>query len=313
MSSVATSDVVSAEGLPDLSDLQAQRQALYLPDPLTPMEKKYYYLLKAMRVYSNKAQTGKFSEALFRSVEEQATQDCVYDVLNLTHDFTTEHALMTLHIWMLHCRFKVDYDGSGLFCGRRMQEQTFERFWEDCTLKIRNVGVPEMRMNKQLENMQKVAFRDMQSYDSAIIVDDDDDMELSAALWNNVFKGDPDVETDKVLMLADYTRREVFNLLQIPAEDFYHGWISWGPVVGETEEDRLARQRSLFEGEWREGIHVDGRMYFYHTTTREKQWEVPDDLYPRRKYALTKHLEKLELEKSSLIEGGEKREALPEQ
>jgi hypothetical protein len=45
------------------------------------------------------------------------------------------------------------------------QEETFERFWEDCVLKVRNVGIPEMRVNKQLENIQKVAFRDMISYD----------------------------------------------------------------------------------------------------------------------------------------------------
>lgn len=37
--------------------------------------------------------------------------------------------------------FQVDYNVSGDFNGRRMQEQLFERLWEDTTLRIRNAGV----------------------------------------------------------------------------------------------------------------------------------------------------------------------------
>ncbi len=50
--------------------------------------------------------------------------------------------------------------------------------------------------------------------------------------------------------------------------------------------DRLARQRELFAGQWREGIHQDGRMYFFNTATRETQWEVPDKLYDRYAHAI---------------------------
>lgn len=53
----------------------------------------------------------------------------------------SEHAVLALHVWLLANRFKVDYNCSGLYCGRRMQEQLFERFWEDTTLRIRNAGV----------------------------------------------------------------------------------------------------------------------------------------------------------------------------
>ena len=41
--------------------------------------------------------------------------------LNLPRDFSTEIALMTLHLWILHNRFKVDYEGPGIYCGRRLQ------------------------------------------------------------------------------------------------------------------------------------------------------------------------------------------------
>ena len=126
-----------------------------------------------MRVYGTKSKILQHSEALFRSLEEQGTQNCFYDggclwlpmpalagpgsqsvlrearpcdvmressrsscsgviaalcivrvcstALNLPRDFSTELALMTLHLWVLHNRFKVDYDGSGIYSGRRLQ------------------------------------------------------------------------------------------------------------------------------------------------------------------------------------------------
>lgn len=37
-----------------------------------------------------------------------------------------------------------------------LQEQLFERLWEDTTLRIRNAGIAEISVNKQLENVQKV-------------------------------------------------------------------------------------------------------------------------------------------------------------
>jgi cytochrome b pre-mRNA-processing protein 3 len=55
----------------------------------------------------------------------------------------------------------VDYAVSGDFSGRRMQEQVFERLWEDTTHRIRNAGVAEVSVNKQLELVQKGTFDDM--------------------------------------------------------------------------------------------------------------------------------------------------------
>lgn len=61
--------------------------------------------------------------------------------LGIKRDWITEHSLLALHVWIFHNRFKVDYNVGGEFSGRRMQEQLFERFWEDTTLRIRNAGV----------------------------------------------------------------------------------------------------------------------------------------------------------------------------
>jgi hypothetical protein len=46
-----------------------------LQSPLNVTVHKYYYLLKAFGMFSRKAQTGTNSEDIYRSIEEQATQD----------------------------------------------------------------------------------------------------------------------------------------------------------------------------------------------------------------------------------------------
>jgi hypothetical protein len=46
--------------------------------------------------------------------------------------------------------------------------------------------VAEISVNKQLEGVQKLTFDDMFSYDAAIRVTDDDNMELAAAVWKCV-------------------------------------------------------------------------------------------------------------------------------
>lgn len=212
--------------------------------------------------------------------------------MKLPHTWITEHALIALHVWIFHNRFKVDYNVPGEFNGRRMQEQLFERFWEDTVLRIRNAGIAEISVNKQLENVQKVTFDDMFGYDAAIKVEDDDGMELAAAVWKGVFREDENADTEAVLKLADYARREVFSVMLQPKEDVYRGWLTWGPVVGESDADRLARQRRMLEGEWRDAIAPDGRVYFYHTSTQERRWEPPaQGLYERRRFQLVRFAE----------------------
>lgn len=121
---------------------------------------------------------------------------------------------------------------------------------------------------------------------------EDDGMELAAALWKGIWREDETADTEAVLRLADYVRREVLGLCTQPKEDVYKGWITWGPCLGESHEDRIDRQKRMLEGEWRDGLAPDGRVYFYHTSTHERRWEMPEEgFYPRTRFAVTRYLE----------------------
>lgn len=215
--------------------------------------------------------------------------------LNLERTFITEHSMLALHVWLVHKRFMLDFHNRGLFCGRSADKELFQVFWDDTLNRIRNVGVTEVSVNKQLENVQKATFVDMLEYDAAVRRDDDN-MELSAALFKGVFQGDEAARVEDVIALADWVRNELLAVVTQPAEDVYRGWITWSPALGEDAGGRLARQRQLFEGEWREEVQVDGKLTFWHTATREirKGDDVPaEGLTRRRNFALASHLKAL--------------------
>ncbi len=274
--------------------LPPSRAPLYQASPPSFLVSRYYYLLQAMGTFSGAARLGEASQDLFASLEEQATQNVWWEALRLPRTWITEHSLLVLHVWVLHNRFKVDYNVTPLqYSGRRMQEELFERLWEDTTRRIRNAGVAELSVNKQLEAVQRVTLDDLHAYDAALrTMEEDDGMELAAAVWRGVYREHAQADTEAVLALADYARRETLAVAAQPKEDVYRGWVSWGPAVGESSSDRLARQRRMLEGEWREALDPGGRVFFYHTSTHERRWEPPEQgFYARRRFAVQRYVE----------------------
>ena len=334
--------------------LPPSRAPLFRPSPLSAFARRYEPLLAALGVFSRRAAVGQASDDLWRSLEEQATQECWFGGagggagggLGLRRTWAAEHALLALHVWIVHCRLKVDYNvrdaadaaegghaSRVVFSGRQMMDQLFSRFWEDTTLRIRNAGIQELSVNRQLGDVQKATFHDFFEYDgerrpgqspavsapharhpdppracpslppslpppslapspAALRVEGDEDrMELAAAVWRAVFREDEAADSEAVLRLADYVQRETTSLLLQPREDVYRGWVMWGPCVGESAAQRLARQRSMLAGEWRDALDPAGRVFFYHTATHERRWTPPDEgLYPRRRFQLMQYL-----------------------
>ena len=130
--------------------LPPNRAPLYQEAPHNDFVQRYYWLVKAMGMFTLKARIGVNSETIFRSIEEQALQNCWFEALRLERNWLSEHSLIALHVWLFHNRFKVDYNVAGDFNGRRMQEQLFERFWENTSVRIRNAGIAESESRRPL-------------------------------------------------------------------------------------------------------------------------------------------------------------------
>lgn len=261
-------------------------------------ERMLYPLRKAIGAYSKWAVISENVAAVMRSCEEQATQEAWYTALGLPRSFMTEHSLLALHLWMIHRRHVVDFWEPGEFCGRLSDKEMFEAFWQDTQRRIRAVGVTEMSVNKQLEHVQKATLMDMFELDTGLAATDDENLSLAGALYRGLFQQDPDIPAERVLLMADWVRREVWNILTQPVEDVYRGWITWSPVLGESREQRLDRQKQLFDGsQWRDAVWIDGSVYFANPVTGErtrKLEEVPAGaLTGRRRWALIQHMAQL--------------------
>ena len=87
--------------------LPPPRPPHYLPTPLTAAMARYRPRLSLRGVFSTRARVGVAADALLRSLAEQAVPDCVYGALGLPRSWISEHSLLALHLWILHCRFKV--------------------------------------------------------------------------------------------------------------------------------------------------------------------------------------------------------------
>ena len=232
--------LTKAELIKARENMPVSREPLFRPRPYTWYEYHTKWFLRAVGAYSKTAQIAENARAVWRSVEEHATADCWFESLGIRRTFMTEHAIIALHIWMLHRRHIVDYYADGVFSGRLQDAEVFDVFWKDAERRIRHAGVPSTSINRQLEQLQRHTLTDFLEYDVAI-KQDDDNMELAGALFKSVFQADEEAEIEDVIVLADHVRAEYTNLLTQPPEDVYRGWISWQPAVGETQSDKLER------------------------------------------------------------------------
>ncbi len=96
-------------------------------------------MLKALGYFSDEAVHTRASYALHDSAGDQASQRCTFAALGLQPEFASEHALHSLHLWIVSSRLIVpsDYKRGG----KEVREQLFERFWEGTARRIRNLGV----------------------------------------------------------------------------------------------------------------------------------------------------------------------------
>merc|ERR1711968_98822 len=94
-------------------------------------------------------------------------------------NFQVSHGLIGSHVWLFHRRLYSDNLTA-------LQEELFDRFWEDTSERIREKGVIEMLVNKHLTSVQKLSITSYMEYDEGISVKSDNNTALGAALWRNL-------------------------------------------------------------------------------------------------------------------------------
>eukprot|EP00943_MAST-04B_sp_MAST-4B-sp1_P007685 g7685.t1 len=224
------------------------------------------WLLRITGYYGNESLNIRQSGAMYQSVLLHSSNNRALDFLGLEDSFYFNHSIIILHVWMLHRRLR-SIENKDL--QRDLQEQLFDRVWEDTTKRIRAIGVQELSVNKYVRDAQEFSFGAAWAYDQGLDADDED--ALPGALFRNVFRSGEDVDDDKVILLSEYVYEQVENLDSINDNDVISGNISWLPMPGMDKN----KNNDAENAKWREALSEDGRKYWWHIETRESTWRDP--------------------------------------
>ncbi len=218
--------------------------------------------------YGEESTSIRHSHALFKSCFAQATRRGLKEHLALEDDFFHNHALINLHVWMVHNRLRTV---GGL--GKPLQEQLFDRCWEDTTKRIRALSVPELTVNKHLRETQTFSFGAAVAYDHGLKEGTD---ALAGSLYRNVFCNNQDVAESTVLEMAAYVEEQVGSLGQVAHEDVCEGRLVWiaPPGCAGGPGQQVSGPVSV-EASWVEAVDANGRTYWFHEQTKETTWTNP--------------------------------------
>ncbi|KAL7578575.1 hypothetical protein ACA910_011631 [Epithemia clementina (nom. ined.)] len=105
----------------------------------------------------------RIAEEFFQAAVHQASNPLWYGPGRIPRQFRNRHALLCLHIWMLHKRLVSDtYDAPRALA---IQEELFNILWEDTMCRVRHEGVNEWSVNKTVQQVQQYSWIHLTHYD----------------------------------------------------------------------------------------------------------------------------------------------------
>lgn len=181
------------------------------------------------------------SKSLLTSCLDQAVKAPWYSRGLIGGEFRSKHTVMLLHIWMVHKRLLVKDLGSE---GPRIQESLFDEFWDDTSDRIRQVGVPEISVNKYLSEVQGYSFKTCVELDACLAkyggndTTNEDDLldSMGGVLWRSAYARRNEIEVDHVLELAKYVRENQQMVQSLSKEVIQEGVIKWGDIPWQNKE-----------------------------------------------------------------------------
>jgi len=214
------------------------------------------------------------AQAIYRSCVQQAESPSILRALELPDDkFLTRHQLISVHVWIVNKRLLQE----GTKAAKKLQAEVFDTLWENTERRVRNAGVAETSLSKSMAEIQKISFGAMVSYDIGLKIKDDDDFELSSAVWRNLFASRENVTDDKVIRVAKWMRAEVNRVSSIPFDVIEEGQLDFTLPEGVevTDQDKTLSVNKGLDGEWRRALAVSGQYYWWNVKTRESTWDNP--------------------------------------
>jgi len=227
-------------------------------------------------------------ERLFRSAEQRSSDPIWYNEGRIGRQFRPRHAMLTLHVWLLHKRLVADTHDP--HTSLLIQEELFDILWNNTRARIRAEGVNELTVNKHLKDVQQVTFQQCTHLDHAFSDFETTDFEkrseeIAAAIWMHILLKDEEALNDHIRRLTAYVEYQFTNILhQLPDKYFREGRIAWGSIPDFSEmadnegnplEEPTIHKDDWLPGKWASAITEAGETYYWNIETSKAQWERP--------------------------------------
>jgi cytochrome b pre-mRNA-processing protein 3 len=158
------------------------------------------------------------ADIAYRRVVEQARQAVFFTDYGVPDTLDGRFELICLHAFLYLHRLKADRPQASPFC-----QSFFDRMFADFDRSMREMGVGDLSVGKQVKRMARAFYGRILSYEAGLA---GDDSALAVALTRNVFGtvSAPECAADD---MAAYVRRAVRALRSQPTADLLVGDISF--------------------------------------------------------------------------------------
>lgn len=150
------------------------------------------------KLFAGSSSTLGVSRSLLFNCKSHASSEQWFTRGLVSSDFRSKHSMLVLHVWMIHKRLLGVRGKAGL----RTQESLFDELWDDTGMRIRQMGIPELSVNKYLEEVQGYSFKTCVELDEACSSkkrEEEQKEELAGALWRSVYNKRDEIDEATVL------------------------------------------------------------------------------------------------------------------
>lgn len=158
---------------------------------------------------------------LYLALVAQARRPEFYGGNGVPDTLDARFELIVLHAYMVMRRLKSMGEDGG-----RIAQALFDHMFADMDRNLREIGVGDLSVGKQVKRMAKRFYGSVHAYDRGL--DADDARVLEAALERNVC-GRQEPPTPTASALSGYLRRELEDLAEVGDRELLAGRIRFGP------------------------------------------------------------------------------------
>lgn len=161
-----------------------------------------------------------------------------YETLGLPRSFSQWFQITALHYWMLSVRMRA----MPFKYGRNYQQKLVDRIFKDMEVRMSGeLGISSTRIIEGfLKDYHTQLLGGVVLYDEGLMTDD---ITFAAALWRNIFNGDPNADIRHVEALVGYVRQNLYVLNKMSDREFGFGMFEF------VAPDQVVRPLTLAQEE----------------------------------------------------------------